>query len=199
MHLLGEVVGGPRRVEHDEPLGKSLRELTVALGDPTEEHLGLPLEPVVLASQPGADVARVERKQERTVGQEASDSRNIQLEHTVEAKPTPDALVGDGRVHVAVTDDQRTARQSWPDDLVHVLRTASGVEEGFRPRAHVPSVQDEVSKLLAELGAAGLARGEDVEAIGPEPGAQTLRLCRFPGSVEALERDEHRLPSYGRP
>ena len=76
-----------------------------------------------------------------------------------------------------------------------MLRAGGRVEERLRPRLDVAAVQDELADLLAELGPAGLTRGEDRFSVGLEPRPQELCLRRFARAVEALEGDEHRPPS----
>src|SRR6185295_13505684 len=44
IHLLGELVGGPRRVEDDDPIGKASGELAVPGGSPRAEVVSLTLE-----------------------------------------------------------------------------------------------------------------------------------------------------------
>ena len=125
------------------------------------------------------------------VGEQPADRREVEVEHALEAELTADALIGDGRVDVAVADDGCAALERRPDHLVDELRASGHVQESFRPRADVPSVQDEVAHPLPELGAARLPRGDDVDAVTLETRAQELRLRRLPGAVEAFEGDEH--------
>ena len=55
------------------------------------------------------DLAGVELEQERPVGQQAADGREIEVEDPVDAELAPGALVRDGRVDVAVADHGRSA------------------------------------------------------------------------------------------
>ena len=59
------------------------------------------------------------------------------------------------------------------------------------------AVEDELADPLAELGASGLARRDDLLAVGLEPRPEELRLGRLPGPVDAFEADEHSDASYG--
>jgi UDP-glucose 4-epimerase len=133
----------------------------------------------------------IKLEQERTVGHEAADGGEVELEQAVEPEPARDALVGDGRVEIAIADHRSTALERGPDHLVHELGSSGDVQERLAPWADVPSVQDEIADALAELGPARLARGDDVDAVRLEPPAQKLGLGRLPRAVEALEGHEH--------
>ena len=152
----------------------------------------LALEPVVLAAESAVDLRVVERQQERAVGEQAADRGEIELEHALEPEPAPDPLVRDRRVEVAIADHRRSAFEGGADHLVDVLSSRGRVQQGLGPGRDVPPVQDEIAHLLAELGSAGLSRGDDVDAVGLEPHAQELCLRRLPRAVEALEGHEHR-------
>ena len=144
------------------------------------------------AAESAADLRGLEHEQERPVGEQSADRGEVELEHALEPELAPDALVRDGRVEVAVADHRRPAFERGADHLVDVLSARGGVQQRLGPGRHVPAVQNEIAHPLAELGAAGLARGDDVDAVGLEPRTQKLRLRRLPRAVEALEGHEHR-------
>ena len=146
----------------------------------------------MLAPQAPADRVDVELEQEGPVGKQAAHRGEVEVEHAVQPELAADSLVGDRRVDVAVADDHRATLERRADHLVHVLGAGGRVHERLGPRADVIAVQDEIPELLAELRAAGLARGDDVERVGLEPRTQELRLGRLPGAVEAFEGEEHR-------
>ena len=156
------------------------------------EVVGLALEPVVVPKQPLGQVRDVEREQERAVGQEPADGREIEGEHALEPQASRDALIGDGRVDVAVADDRRASLESGSDHLVHVLRPGCRIQERLCPRGDMATVQDEISDPLPQLRSARLARGDDLLAVGFEPASEELCLGRLPRAVETFEGDEHR-------
>jgi hypothetical protein len=55
-------------------------------------------------------------------------------------------------------------------------------------------VQQNGADALADLGSAGLARGEHVDAFGAQDRSQLLQLGGFAAAVEALEGDELPAP-----
>ncbi len=156
------------------------------------EVVRLALESVVLPTQAPRQVRDVEREQKGAVGQEPADGREIEVEHALEPQASRDALIGDGRVDVAVAHDRRTSLESRPDHLGHVLRPRRGIQERLGPRSDIAAVQDEVSDPLPELRTPRLARGDDLLALGYEPGSKELGLGRLPRAVETFEGDEHR-------
>ena len=156
------------------------------------EIVRLALEPIVLTAEATGELGDVEREQERSVGQQPTDGREIEVENALEPEITRDTLVRNGRVHEAVADDRRAPLESRPDHLVHVLGARGRVQERLRPRSDVTPVQHQVPNLLPELGAARLSCRNNLFAVRFEPLAEELGLRRFPGAVEPLERDEHR-------
>jgi hypothetical protein len=159
----------------------------------------LALEAVVLPAQPLADPRRVDEQEKRAVREQPSDRGEVQVEDALEPEAARDALVRDRRVDVAVAEHRRAALERGPDDLLDVLRPRGGVQERLRPWRHVPAVQHELADLLAELGAARLARQHDISPVGLEPVAEELRLRRLPRSVEPFEGHEHSLGNLQRP
>ena len=156
------------------------------------EVVRLPLQAVVLSAQPGGQVRDVELEQERPVRNQASDGTEVQLEDAVEPEPATDALVRDGRVEVAIAHHPRPTPERRADDLVHMLCSGCRVQERLGPGSHVAAMEDEVANPLAELGASRLAGDDDVPTVRSEALGEEPRLRRLAGSVDALERHEHR-------
>ena len=115
------------------------------------------LDPVALAAHARERGLGVDLDQERPVGHEAADGRQVELENRVEPEIAAAALVRDGRVEVAVADDRRAALERGADHLVDVLGPGRGVERGLGPGRHVVAVEHELADCLAERRAAGLA------------------------------------------
>jgi len=154
--------------------------------------VGLALQSVVLAAEATRELRNVQREQERAIGKEAAHCGEVEVEHPLEPEPPRDTLVGDRRVDVAIADDRRTSLERRPDHLVHVLGARRRVQERFRPRSDVTTVQHQVADPLPELRPARLACGDDVFAVGLEPLDEKLGLRRLPRPVEPFQRDEHR-------
>ena len=117
---------------------------------------------------PRRGVVDADLEQDRPVGHEPLDGREVELEHTLEPEPTGDALIGNGRVDVAVADDGRAALERRPDQLLDMLGRERGVERRLGPRRDVVAVEDELADLLPERRAARLARQDDLDALGLE-------------------------------
>ena len=76
---------------------------------------------------------RRDDEEEGAVRQEARRDGEIDLEHALDSEPARDALVGKGRVDVAVADDVRAARQGGADHLVDELRARCAEERRLGP------------------------------------------------------------------
>ena len=153
----------------------------------------------MLAGHSPTDLGRVDGQEERAIRQESTHRREVQVEHALEPELAPHALIRDGRVDVAVADDGRAPLERRPDHLVDMLRARRRVEERLGPRADVAAVENQVTKLLSQLRPARLTRRHDLAYVQLETRSQELRLRRLARAVEALEGDEHRPASYGRP
>ncbi len=153
------------------------------------------LQPVVVPWHPADQIVRVEHEQERQVRQEPADRRQVELEHTIEPETARDALIGDGRVDVAVAENDLTSCEGGPDDLLHVLRPRRRIQRGLGPRRHVPPVQDKIANPLAELRATGLTRRQVRAPVRLEALREQPDLRRLARSVEPFERDEHASPN----
>src|SRR6476646_2467120 len=165
IHLLRELVRPSRGIEDDDPLRKTLGELTVPRRSAGTEVVALALEPVVVALDTRRHGTRSELEQEGPVGKHPADRGEVQLEHALEPEPARDPLVRDRRVQVAVADHRRTAFERRPDHLVDELRARGDVHERLGPRPDVVAVEDELTEPLAGGGSARLPRRHDVDAV----------------------------------
>lgn len=102
------------------------------------------------------------------------------------------ALVGDGRVDVAVGDDDRAALQRRADDGVDVLCAVGGVQQGLGPVGETGGghVQQDRPQPLADRGGPGLAGDDHLVALGPDPFGERLDLGGLARSVAALQGEE---------
>src|SRR5439155_18692234 len=182
----------PRAVDGYDSLRESLRELPVGRVDPRAEVLVLALDPVAVALQPLRRLGRVDLQQVRAVREDPADRMQVQLEHALEAQPARNALLGERGVEVAGADNVRAPRERRRDHLLDELRPRRREQCGLGPGRHLAPAEQELTDPLAELGAAGLSRGDDVATVGRERLGEELRLRRLARSVEAFERHKHR-------
>src|SRR6185312_3854154 len=191
-HLLGDLARRARAVDRVDPLREDLRQLAVGSVDACAEVVVLTLDPVGRAADALGRFGRADEQQVRPVREQPAHGVQIQLEHSVEAEAARDALVGEGRVEVAVADDVRAAVERGHDHLVHELRAGGGEECRLGPGCDMAGMEEQLAHLLAELGAAWLPRGDDVAALAGERLGQKLRLRRLAGAVDSLKGHEHR-------
>src|SRR5690242_6981361 len=190
-HLLGDLARRARAVDRVDPLREDLRQLAVGSVDACAEVVVLTLDPVGRAADALGRFGRVDEQQVRPVREQPAHRVQIQLEHSVEAEAARDALVGEGRVEVAVADDVRAAVERGHDHLVHELRAGGGEECRLGPGCDMAGMEEQLAHLLAELGAAWLPRGDDVAALAGERLGQKLHLRRLAGAVDSLKGHEH--------
>ena len=185
-----QLVDRPRRVEHEPAarLGLGAPEERLA-GAPVELVAG-PLQPVRVPRQPRPARDRVEVEQHRQRREQPVDGPQREALDLVGPQVPPAALVGHRRVEVPVGDDDRAAGERRPDQRRHVVRAVGRVEQRLGAGVDVVAVQDRVAQQQAELGAAGLARQDDLAAQPGQPVAEQARLRRLAGAVATLERDE---------
>jgi hypothetical protein len=75
----------------------------------------------------------------------------------------PAALVGDGRIGVAVGEDDVAGRERGADELADVLRAVGGVEQQLSERIDLlVRVQEGGAQALAEPRPARLARHDHI-------------------------------------
>ncbi len=165
-----ELVDGQGRVEHEEALGLGGGELEVGGAHAGVEVVALGLEPVVAGARLGeaglAGRGIVEVEQHGEVGQQALGGPERELAHLGRVEHATGALVGDGRVEVAVLDDDLAALERGAHDGRDVVGAVGGVEQRLGARRDVAAaVQHDLADLLAEVGAAGLAGVHDRAAL----------------------------------
>ena len=132
--------------------------------------------------------AGVDVEQEGDVGPQAAGDPAVQLLDALDPKPAGAALVGDGRVDVAVADH-------GPPRLSAGRITRSTRSARAAPNSSVSAIGDSSVSLLHQLAdplrgrrSAGLAHqhGLVAERLRQHPG-----LRRLAGAVDSLEGDEH--------
>ena len=106
-------------------------------------------------------------------------------------RPGP-ALVGHRGIDEAVGDHRRPPGQRRPDHLTHQLRPGGGVEQRLGPGQDLrPRIEQQLADPLAGGGAARLAHGHHLAAVGQQRVGEQCHLGRLARTVESLERDEH--------
>src|SRR5262245_35707212 len=192
-HLLRNLLDRPRAVEHPDPPRQDRAQLTVRLVDLAQELVALALDPIAGRAGAPPRLLGIDQQKERHVRKDASDRVHVQREHTVDAEPARDALIGERRVEVAIADDVRAPLERRLDHLGHELGPRRGEQRCFRPRRDLRPVQDDLAHALPELRPARLPRQHDLAPRPLEVLPEKLRLRGSTGAVEALERHEHRL------
>ena len=99
------------------------------------------------------------------------------------------ALVGQGRVHVPVGDDDAAAFQRGGDDRGDVLRAIGCVQQGLGPprKPGVRGVEEQRAQPHADLRGPGLVRGDHVEALVAEPDREQPGLGGLARALAALQ------------
>jgi UDP-glucose 4-epimerase len=172
-------------------LRKHLGEGTVRLVDSAVELLPLAFDPVGRRAALERDLG-VDEDEERAVGQEPTRRDEVQPEHALDAQLTRDALVGEGRVDVAVADDDLPGLEGGRDHALDELRARCGEERRLRPGAHLEAVEQEPAYLFTERCAARLAGRDDIAPLCAERVREQVRLRGFSGPVQPFEGEEHR-------
>src|SRR5438105_7894406 len=177
--LHGEVAGRLRAVERDDPLREHRGQLPIGPVDGGAKVSSLALDAVGRVPGPPRRLVRVEEDQERAIGEEPAGRLEVQLQHAVDSEPTRDPLVGERRVDVAVADDVGPALERGLDHAGDELRARGREERRLGPRRQLLPVQQELAHALAEVGAAGLARRDDVPPLCDERLAEEGGLGRL--------------------
>ena len=134
------------------------------------------------------------------VGRQAAVGRLCQAIDQITRHSLPCSLIRDRRIGEAVADDRAAGREGGLDDAGDMIGTAGEDEQGADDGLHA-LFQHGLSDLLGELGAAGLARDDDVATAGAERVGDELDVRRLAGAVDSFERHElaartHRLSWY---
>src|SRR6266508_1474392 len=191
-HLVGDLPGRQGGVDHDEPVGFGAGQ--VAEGPPDR---AVELELLVLDAVPGAAPAgqadrRVEVKQDHHVGEQPAGAPSVDRLHRLDAEAAGGALVGEGRVDVAVAQDHGPAVQGRADDLLDELGPGGGEQQRLRPRVHASrgGVEQDLADALPERGASGLPGDDHLPAEPLEVPPEPPELGGLAAPLDALERDE---------
>ncbi len=155
------------------------------------ELLPFALDPVRGRAAPECHL-RVDENEKGAIREQAARCVEVQLEDALDAELACNALVGEGRVDVAVADDILPRLEGGLDNPVDELGAGRREERGLCPGAHLQPVEKQPAHLLAERRPAGLARADDVAALRAERLGKQLRLGRLAGPVQAFEGEEHR-------
>src|SRR5207249_2074182 len=113
----------------------------------------------------------------------------VQLLHALDAKAACAALIGDGRVDVAVGDHGLPGLEGGPDHLLDQAR-ARGTEQerlGDRRELDVRALYE----LANPLRGGRPPRLPNEQGLLAERLREQLRLGRLPRAVDSLEGDEH--------
>ena len=189
--LLCDVGDGAPAVHDDVPLRD--RAASVAYAPATRSQKSPPARSIRSRSWPTRASAVSGSISIRNVRSGSSPPTTARLRSSTASRPSPrpDALVGDGRVDVAVAHDGRAPFERRADHLLDVLRARGRVERRLGPRRDVVAVEDEVADRLAERRAPGLPRRDDVDALGCQRLGEESRLSGLAAAVEPFEGDEH--------
>src|SRR5512146_3306516 len=117
-HLLGDLARRAHAVDGRDPLREVLRQLSVGRVHALAEAAVLALDAVAVVADASRRLLRVDEQQEGAVREQAPHRLQVQLQHALEAEAAGDALVGEGRVEVAVADHVRALLERGGDHLV---------------------------------------------------------------------------------
>ena len=107
-------------------------------------------------------------------------------------------LVGDGRVDVAVGDDDVSLVEIGVDQGRHMVGTVGGEEQRLRARARTIGVEQDRTDLRSQFGSAGLPGGLHVIAVIGQGAGDPLDLGGLSRPVPAFDGDEEsRAESLG--
>ena len=119
----------------------------------------------------------VEVEEQGEVRSDAARGEGVEIANRLEVHAPAPALVGQGRVGVAVRDDDGAALERRPDDLGHVLLARRHEEERLcQRRRRSGLLLEEPADGGAQTGAVRLAGQNHFEAAGMKPLAEPLAL-----------------------
>jgi hypothetical protein len=150
------------------------------------------LELVEWAGQPPGRRLQVDVEHEHEVGHDAAGRHRAHPADDLGIEAAGMTLVDDVRQQIAVRDHPVTAVERRSDDLGHELRPRRHVEEHLRRRGDVQvvAVEQDGPDRVAGRRRAGVAAGDYLPAVGPQPGHERCHLRRLPGAIHAVEGDE---------
>ena len=165
------------------------------------EGAGLALEPVRRAARHGAvgGDGGIGIEEDSEVREQAFGGPQGQIPDIINAEAAGDSLVGNRGVEVAVGQDHVTALEGGADPGGDVVGAVGGVQERLGAGSDVAAVQEELANGAAEVGAAGLASQDAVDAGGGEEVGEDADLGGLTDAVAAFEGDEQaRVRGAGR-
>ena len=194
---LGDLGGRAGAVHEDDALGHVFREEQVALADVIVEIDVLALHAVGQVGgallEPGEAHLGGHVDHDGDIGHDVADGEAVDLRDGIGGQLAGDALINGGGIEEAVAEHVFAGEKRGRDDLAHQLRAGGGEEQQLGLGTHLVAlgvVDDDVADLLADLGAAGLAGGDDVLAGLLQMGREQGNLGGFAAAFGAFEGDE---------
>jgi hypothetical protein len=135
---------------------------------------------------------------DRQVRPNAAAQHGVEAQHRVAAELSSSTLIGFGGIGEAVAQHPLAAGERRFDHLRELLGAGSEHERHLSHgiEALGARVEQHSANALANLGSAGLASGEHINAFRAQHLRQLPQLSGFAAAVEAFEGDE--LAAHGR-
>ena len=164
------------------------------------ELVPLALDPVALASGSGLDPGEgdLDRTVEEVgpVGLEGAEGLLEEVDDLL-AQIAPGPLVSAGGVGVPVAEDDPSRFQRGEDPFLEVLAAVGEHQQQLGGRIHrFGELQEELSELEPQRGAAWLPGRDDREPLAPQQLGRLVQLGRLARPLDPLERDEKTPPSF---
>ena len=200
----GDLGDGGGGVDHGEALGIGGGQVAEGLADALVEAEVLGLDPVQLAAAAAQAGRRVEVEQHDQVGQQPAGGEPVDLLDRAPAQPAAGALVGQGRVQVAVAEHHRAPLQGGADHRFDELGPGGREQQRLGPRVELRlRVEQHRPDPLPRRGATGLAGHDHLAAPALQDPAEQLQLGGLAGPLDPLEGDQaarvtHRTPRVRR-
>ncbi len=175
---------GPLRVEHEETPGFGVGEGEETGAHARVEVLLLRLQSVegfVVGVETAARSGGVEVEEHGQVGEQSVGRPQRQRANVVGVEDPAGALVGDGRVEVAVLDDDVATCHGRTHVRGDVMRAIGGVEQCLGAGVDVAAVmQDDVTNTHTDVGSTRLAGAHDPPTPLLEPRSRSDACVVFP-------------------
>ena len=190
-------VGGFGAIDEDEALGHALGEDEVALAD-----LGVEIDVFAFHAVREIGGALLEAGEadlggnvddDREVGHDVAHGETVDLGDGIGGEIARDALVHGGGIEETVAEDDLAGHEGGGDDLADELGAGRGEEQELGLGGHLVALgimDDDVANLFAELGATGLADGDDVAVFFNKAGGEEGNLSGLAGAFGTFEGDE---------
>src|SRR5215210_3962793 len=160
-HQSGEVPGRKRGIEDFDPLGLQTRQFLETLLHTPHEVGAYRLDPVWRHPElpgPPLPLVLVEPQIECPVRHDGPDGVGVQGAYGFDAEPSPEALVGEARVQVPLTEHVLAGFEMREYRGAHVVGAGCSVQVRLRPGVHLrPRVEDDFPDDLGRRGTAWLA------------------------------------------